>query len=327
MAKEPTTPCPVCGSPAKVRDPGGGGPNVECKRCGKFKISDLADGLLETFNLSQRACLSGWLREHPDTTIFERDISYLQTLRPLPVGEKADRLLTYLAKECPKAGTRICIGIFVPGSSLFEATNEPTYTLPNDGQLFAISWTQDADELRFILDDYLVAEMGFLSRVDSDLYKITPKGWSHSHSLESRNSQTCQSFIAMWFDEQVNEAWKAIDQGIRAAGYTPLRIDQKQHNNEITDEMIAEIRKSRFLVADLTGHRHGVYYEAGFAKGFGIEVVWLCRKDELTKAHFDVNHFPVIVWEADKLTGLTKALQHRIEATIGRGPLKPLTTP
>jgi hypothetical protein len=105
--------------------------------------------------------------------------------------------------------------------------------------LFAITWTQDADELRFVLDEYLVAETGFLKQLESGLYKITPKGWVHSHSLELQNSQARQSFIAMWFDDRVNEAWKAIDQGIRAAGFAPLRIDQKQHNNEITDETIA----------------------------------------------------------------------------------------
>ena len=321
MAATPTTPCPVCGSAAKVWDLGGG-PNVECKRCGKFKIGRLAEGSVEQFSTTQRACLSGWLREHPNATILHQDIPYVQSLQPPPVGEKADRLLVHLSKECPKAGTRIDVGIFAGAMSALDDSDEPTCTLQNDGQLLAITWTQDADELRFILDDYLVAEAGCLKQVESGLYKITPEGWAHLHSLESQNSKASQGFIAMWFDDQVNEAWKAIDQGIRDAGYAPLRIDQKHHNNEITDEMIAEIRKSRFLVADLTGHRNGVYYEAGFAKGFGIGVIWLCRKDEMENAHFDVNHFPMIVWEADKLPELAKALQNRIEATIGSGPTK-----
>jgi len=320
MFTNPSNPCPICGTPAaKVWD-SGGGPNVECGRCGKFKVGRLALHEISLWTAAQRANLSGWIREHQGCEIVVSDVPNLTMLRAPPVGEKADRVLFHLSKQCPKAGTRIDVGILLPSMSVFDESNEPTHTLPNDGQLLAIAWSQDADELRFILDDYLVTETGFLKREESGLYKITPKGWGHLASLEARNPQSQQSFIAMWFDEQVNEAWKAIDQGIREAGYTPLRIDQKQHNNEITDEMLAEIRKSRFLVADLTGHRNGVYYEAGFAKGLGIGVVWLCRKDELANAHFDVNHFPVIVWAADKLPELTTALKNRIEATIGRGP-------
>ena len=40
-----------------------------------------------------------------------------------------------------------------------------------------------------------------------------------------------------------------------------------------------QIRKSKFLIADFTGQRGGVYYEAGFAYGLGLPVIWTCRKD------------------------------------------------
>lgn len=125
----------------------------------------------------------------------------------------------------------------------------------------------------------------------------------------------------MWFSDSVSDAWKAIDVGIRAAGYAALRIDQKEHNNKIDDEIVAGIRRSRFLVADFTGHRGGVYFEAGLAAGIGLPVIWLCRKDELEKTHFDTRQYNFIVWEADKLPELSVTLQNRIEATIGRGPL------
>jgi hypothetical protein len=57
------------------------------------------------------------------------------------------------------------------------------------------------------------------------------------------------------------------------------------------------------------------------ATGLGLPVIWLCRKDELEKVHFDARQYNFIVWEDDKLDELSKALQNRIEATIGRGPL------
>ena len=33
----------------------------------------------------------------------------------------------------------------------------------------------------------------------------------------------------------------------------------------IPSEIISEIKRSKFMIADLTGYRGGVYYEAGFA--------------------------------------------------------------
>ena len=125
----------------------------------------------------------------------------------------------------------------------------------------------------------------------------------------------------MWFDSQMTKAWKAIERGIDDSGYQPLRIDQRQHNNKIDDEIVAAIRGSRFVVSDFTGHRGGVYFEAGFAMGLGIPVIWLCRKDELDKAHFDTRQYNFILWEQANLADLTKALKNRIEATIGRGPI------
>ena len=57
----------------------------------------------------------------------------------------------------------------------------------------------------------------------------------------------------MWFNTSMNDAYEeGIALAIEDAGYKPVRIDRKDHNNKIDDEIIAEIRRSRFLVADFT---------------------------------------------------------------------------
>ena len=57
----------------------------------------------------------------------------------------------------------------------------------------------------------------------------------------------------MWFDLSMDEAYQnGIQPAIEDAGYEAVRIDRKDHNNKIDDEIIAEIRRSRFLVADFT---------------------------------------------------------------------------
>ncbi len=150
---------------------------------------------------------------------------------------------------------------------------------------------------------------------------ISPKGWVYIDSLRRGNPQSKIGFIAMWFDKSMNDVFLALEKATAGAGYDPLRIDRKQHNNKIDDEIVAGIRRSKFLVADLTGHRGGVYFEAGFAMGLGLPVIWTCREDDLKGTHFDTRQYNFIVWTEDKLPELAKALQNRIEATIGRGPL------
>ena len=120
--------------------------------------------------------------------------------------------------------------------------------------------------------------------------------------LETIHSPSSRAFIAMWFDGSMNDAWSdGIAAAVHHAGYDPVRIDQSEHVNKIDDEIVAEIRRARFVVADFThgdtGARGGVYYEAGFAHGLGIPVIFSCRRDKLNEVHFDTRQYNHIVWD------------------------------
>ena len=60
-----------------------------------------------------------------------------------------------------------------------------------------------------------------------------------------------------------------------------------EHSGKIDDRIIAEIRTAGLVVADFTGSRGGVYYEAGFASGLGIPVIWSCREDHLDQLYWN----------------------------------------
>ncbi|WP_193337867.1 hypothetical protein [Devosia beringensis] len=82
---------------------------------------------------------------------------------------------------------------------------------------------------------------------------LTIAGWNYLEQLDKTTFRSDQAFVAMWFDPEVSSAYKdGIEPAIRDAGYVPMRIDQKEHANRIDDEIIAEIRRSRFVVADFT---------------------------------------------------------------------------
>jgi nucleoside 2-deoxyribosyltransferase len=153
---------------------------------------------------------------------------------------------------------------------------------------------------------------------------VLPKGYDRV-TQETAATQLNQAFVAMWFDEIMMAPYEfGIEPAIREAGYQPLRIDQKEHVNKIDDEIISEIRRSRFLVADFTSEpersRGGVYFEAGYALALGKPVIWCCRADRINEVHFDTRQFNHIVWE--EATDLKVKLKNRIGAVIGDGPFR-----
>ncbi|HEY5090803.1 MAG TPA: hypothetical protein VIK30_12580 [Polyangia bacterium] len=152
---------------------------------------------------------------------------------------------------------------------------------------------------------------------------ITEKGWE---LLETRaKGSGSLGFIAMKFKE-MDPVYEAIAAGIARAGYQQTRIDREEYIGGVMDQIIAKIRESRFVVADFTGNRGGVYYEAGFALGLNLPVFTLCRQDHLSGAesvHFDVHHLNLLAWEDGKLPELTARLEARIVAVLGRGPVTP----
>ena len=158
--------------------------------------------------------------------------------------------------------------------------------------------------------------------------RVSHRGYARYQELEGKSADSSQAFVAMWFDSSMDAVYQdAIAPAIEDAGYAPTRVDNVQHNRKIDDEIIALIRRSRFVVADFTAgnpkeSRGGVYYEAGFAYGLGREVIHTCRADFVEALHFDTRQYNHIVWSGDDLPQFRKDLRHRIEATIGRGPIR-----
>jgi nucleoside 2-deoxyribosyltransferase len=74
-------------------------------------------------------------------------------------------------------------------------------------------------------------------------------------------------------------------------GYTAYRVDEEPHSDNIIFRIMAEIKNSRFVVADVTEQKNGVYFEAGYALGLGLPVIWTVRKDDAKNVHFDTAQY------------------------------------
>ena len=151
---------------------------------------------------------------------------------------------------------------------------------------------------------------------------LTPKGMLAADEISGSKPSSAQGFVAMWFDSSLSDAWlSGFEPGIRAAGYQPVRIDNEEYVGGITDRIMAEIRRSRFVVTDYTGQVNGVYFEAGFALGLGLTVIPRCCADEVPKSHFDIKHLNTLLWKTP--AELADTLSKRIRALIGAGPNAP----
>jgi hypothetical protein len=184
-------------------------------------------------------------------------------------------------------------------------------------EFLGVTYSQTSDDATQLI--YILIADGYLEWVTAGVSgTLSPKGLLAAEALGASGSGS-QGFVAMSFDPSMQEVWtNGFDPGIRAAGFRPIRIDDKDYVGGITDEMIAEIRRSRFVVADYSGQRNNVYFEAGFALGLGLTVIQTCRADEAADLHFDIRHLNTLEWKSPE--ELAEGLNRRIRAVIGAGP-------
>jgi hypothetical protein len=231
-------------------------------------------------------------------------------------GRKMERFFQYLEFVSFRIGDYI-----LPSQIDGSADNRPS-----EERLMAWMEAIDKRELRGIFDA-LRAE-GLIE--DHLGLRLTAKGFARMDEVVVGGAATSQAFVAMWFGAKMDEAYEdGIAPALRDAGFTPMRIDRKEHSRKIDDEIVAEIRKSRFLVADFTCglvqaegvveavHRGGVYFEAGLAQGLGMEVVWTVHEDMIEHVHLDVRQFNHVVWKTPE--DLREKLRRRVLAVVGAG--------
>jgi len=155
--------------------------------------------------------------------------------------------------------------------------------------------------------------------------RMTLAGWEAVHK---RNTfpNTNKVFIATQFEWPENdtirvEAIEAIKRACRACGYEAEVVGQ-DHTGNITDRIIADIRRSQFVVAELTYNNRGVYFESGFARGIGRPVFHVMREGfthgddkEGKKVHFDIQQVMYRTWSEP--SDLETQLKDWITATVG----------
>jgi len=216
---------------------------------------------------------------------------------PINIIEMQERVLMLLHKKYPKYGYKI-----------EKVKDFHFFCERSDDFLFVIESMKRKEWIKIE-----IIKNGDLSYVKT-LLEIAENGWLEIEK-NIKHIYSKQGFIAMWFDPAMDLVKNKIKEAINDTKiYLSQRIDEKQFNNEITGEILFEISNSKFVVADLTGQRNGVYFEAGFAIGKNIPVIFTCKKEEEKSVHFDVRQYNIILWNDEE--DLYVKLKDRILGTI-----------
>lgn len=300
--------CPICQlSPVGITEAPGSldSFDISCQRCGNYRINRT----ISRTDLSKYGpvhLLSGTIRnryqEGEQLDISERTIKELLDSSAVPKDpiESIDLLLMHIFRKAGKAGEFV---------RLVQNTDYPLLYAEDPAEFWY--YVEKAHELKFIEP----------APNDKKNFRISLEGWRRLTKLKGSERQSNQAFVAMWFSPSLDDAWEnGFKLALSEARYDPIRIDLTEHNEKICDRILAEIRKSRLVVADFTGQKGGVYFEAGFALGLNIPVIWTCRDTDLKDLHFDTRQYNHISWSNSE--DLKKKLINRIEATLPKKPQK-----
>ena len=319
--------CPICGYlSTRSLVPGFDLPFFECITCGRYSISHNYISNIDKDIFASYLYYNLLLSPHADdeknifyfigseTTFIKLSNQYpdsrllrmeeVENWYPKNFNERIDLILLglaqlsdYIGKSIPLIGSTANSLLFI---KRFIGNNELSKEKIEE-QLMYITSFMSAQEL--IKQEY--------SNV-----VLLPEGLKRIDELQKNHSVSKQAFIAMQFSESSKNIREAIRNGVEMAGYKAHFIDEKEHNNQIVPEILYEIKKSKFTIAELTGHNNGAYYEAGYAAGLGKEVIHICNKKTFEQdGHFDVKQKATILWENEN--EIVEALYKRIEATVG----------
>ncbi len=256
---------------------------------------------------------------NPQSVAFLVTPEIVENWYPKTVIEKRKTTLLYLLKQTDYIGNDVIIT-----AKECQATFFLTNTYDDNDETKNNAW---GDELKCLLNylvdgEYIKCKGKSIEDIVVNLcihnhnalaVALTVKAYEEVERLQIQQTNNKNVFVAMKFGDATISLRDKIKEGLK--GYNVRIMDEIEHNHQIVPEMLYEIQNSRFVIAELSHHNNGAYYEAGFAYGCGKEVIHLCSREALKSGlHFDVAQINTIIY--DDINDIPEKLIKRIQATI-----------
>ncbi|MBI3127211.1 MAG: hypothetical protein HYZ11_06375 [Candidatus Tectomicrobia bacterium] len=282
---------------------------VHCRNCGDYEIGrDLIEDIPSKLRTDHvRRYLSYKVRQMQGGAT--RPILYTDTINALLENisyprprEQADNLVRWLGNQLAQVDPAGWQEIGWPeGGSLIGA-------LTKDG------FYRIRDQL--IHKDKLVE----IEQVEKRKISLTFAGWERYEEIMRGYTEERLAFMAMPFDvpelEDMFKNW--LKPAVDKTGFELRAVNEKPKAGLIDDRILVEIRRSRFLVAEVSDKNWNVSWEAGFAAGLGKPVFYLCEKSkfESGKGMFDTSHQHTVLWTANNFAAAMEELKAAIRNTL-----------
>lgn len=261
-------------------------------------------------------------RENWDVRIIERVENKDRLKSVISATREFDNYSGYLVKAVRGAEGLPFLSVLLVGKgNAFLALDDPRFRLARMG-LHLVGESRDV--VNAYWDDIWVRCPYWIRKASGLFY--SPGGIDDLDQLLER-SKSNPAFVAMWFGDNASSESEHfmsllfenhIKVAVERAGYRVERVDILPHNTFIMDKIFQLVRSAPFVIADFTGNRNGVYFEAGYARGLGIPVIHTCRATHFDNLHFDVKQINTGCWKTGKQLG--GMLYKRIIGTLGEGP-------
>lgn len=117
--------------------------------------------------------------------------------------------------------------------------------------------------------------------------------------LAERLVRPTETFVIMSFAQrgELRDAYNTLVRVCSKFGYRAFKVDEHlDSTRRIVPAITSAIRRSAFVVADVTDPRPNVYYELGYAHALGKDVVVTAK--EGTALPFDIFDVPTQYWDS-----------------------------
>jgi hypothetical protein len=291
------TPCPICElADANEKPTNRDSQQYRCIRCGDYELSGTAMAML----------WRGLADNHRGRAVLSHAVRKMQGVGKLPMimSSLYEQILN--ANLLPKPAEQATNLLLWLGDAANESFKGVTIA---QEALQAIIGSADLDSVGYIA--YHLRERNLISfdrtntvQAYSPLkFVMKFEGWEEFDRLKTVSVESRTAFMAMKFgDAELNKVVENVFRpAVAAAGFELRVLTDAPRAGLIDDRLRVEIRRARFLIADITHQNLGAYWEAGFAEGLGKPVIYTCKKDAFEKgaSHFDTNHHLTVMWHSD----------------------------
>ncbi|MGJ0534438.1 MAG: hypothetical protein ACR65W_14475 [Methylocystis sp.] len=148
---------------------------------------------------------------------------------------------------------------------------------------------------------------------------LTALGWERFEELQRAHVSSNYAFFARQFkNADLDKVYEScLRPAVQQTGFDLRTVPQRAGPIDAIIE--DDIRRCKFLIADLSDDNAGAYWEAGFAEGLGKPVIYLCRKTvdgKEKKTHFDTDHRHTVRWDLSSLDETAQQLKAVIRNSL-----------